>query len=308
MKKILLTLFCLSMLLKLIVAQSSYIPFPNPAYWRVDLVRNDPGPPACSSTYYFHYSTGNDTIINAKTYVKITRSPYIFSGSTNCFVGLIPGYVGALRDDTIAKKVFFIYQSENADSLLFDYNLNIGDTVKGILSPVYTYAFVVSIDSVLINAQYHKRWNLDYCSAGVPPYFYFIEGIGSNLGLIERFVCGAGVFSNLICVMDSTGSIFTGGSSPYGCQLITSTNSLRSEIETIKIIPNPVNAESRVILPDKNISGIRIINSIGAVVLNISEKQISDFKIKAENYTPGVYILIAYSKNETYSIKFIIQR
>lgn len=288
-----------------IFPQSSYISFPNPAYWRVDAFDSDIGPPACSGSYYFHYSTGNDTVISAKTYVKITRSPSIVSGSTPCYYAdVTPGYVGALRDDSIANKVFFIYQSQTTDSLLFDYNLNIGDTVKGILAPLFSYAFVSSIDSVLINSQYHKRWNLDYCS-GSP--FYFIEGIGSNLGLIDHFDCGAGIISYLICVMDSAGSIYSGNTSPYGCQLITSTDNLKSEKEAIRIFPNPVTRESSVALPNDDINYMKIINSLGSVILNVPEKQIIDFKINSTDFVSGVYFLIAYSKKNTYSIKFIIQ-
>ena len=115
--------------------------------------------------------------------------------------------INEIKNATPANKIFFIYQSQNTDSLLFDYNLNVGDTVKGILAPLFSYAFVTSIDSVIINSQYHKRWNLDYCSGYS---FYFIQGIGSNLGLIESFGCGAGIVSYLICVMDSLGSIYSG--------------------------------------------------------------------------------------------------
>lgn len=307
MKKILLSLFCLSMVYKVTVAQSSYIPFPNPCYWRVDASDYDPGPSPCSGSYYYHYSTGNDTIINSKTYVKIIGSPVTITfGSNPCyFYGTAPGYIGALRDDTIANKVFFIYYSQNTDSLLFDYNLNLGDTAKGIFS--YTPTYVSSIDSVLINSQYHRRWNLFSCGGGLD--IYFIKGIGSSLGLMEVPACSSGTGSALICVKDSTGTLYSSGiSSPYGCQLITSTNDLDREQEIIKIFPNPVSSVSEVILPNVSLSKLKILNSVGEVVFKAIGKNILDFKIHAEKYSPGIYFLIASSKELTYSTKFIIQK
>lgn len=294
------------MKLNVLNAQVPYIPFPNPAFWRVDASDSDVGPPVCSGYYYYHYATSNDTVINSRTYVKIIRSPFVVSGSNPCYYAdIAPGYVGALRDDSIANKVFFIYQSQNIDSLLFDYNLNVGDTIKGILAPYYPNAFITSIDSILINSQYHKRWNINFCFGA---QFYFIEGIGSSFGLIDHFDCGAGVGSQLICVKDSFGIIYSGSTSPLGCQLINSTNNLKTEIATIKIIPNPVYTESTVIFPTNFFGTIQIINSIGENVLNISEHQITDFKINAENFASGIYFLIANTQRDTYSIKFIIQR
>lgn len=283
--------------------QSTYIPFPNPAYWRVDASDNDVGPPACSGYYYYHYETGSDTIINSKTYVKIIGSPVITSGATPCYyAGIVPGYIGALRDDSIANKVFFIYESQTTDSLLFDYNLNVGDTVKGILDPIYTYAFVTSIDSVLINTQYHKRWNLDYCSGYS---FYFIQGIGSNLGLIESFGCGAGIVSYLICVMDSSGSIYSGSVSPYGCQLITSIDNFKSEKEALRIFPNPASSEINISIGVENINDyeINIINVLG----KIQKVKIENSKISVSNLASGVYFISAISKDgkQRLSQKFV---
>ena len=111
MKKIILTsLLVFYSSLGISFGQSGYMRFPNPAYWRVDANDMDVGPPACSGTYYYQYETSNDTVINSETYVKIIRSPFIEVGSTPCyFASITPGYAGAIRDDTLANKVFFIY-------------------------------------------------------------------------------------------------------------------------------------------------------------------------------------------------------
>lgn len=300
MKKIVLIFFILSASNGL-VAQSSYISFPNPAYWRVDASDNDVGPPACSGYYYYHYETGSDTVINSDIYVKIIRSPFAVSGSNPCYYAdVAPGYVGALRDDSVANKVFFIYQSQTTDSLLFDYNINVGDTVKGILAPLFTYAFVTSIDSVLIDSQYHKRWNLDYCSGYS---FYFIEGIGSNLGLIEGFGCGAGIVSYLICVMDSSGSIYSGSSSSLGCQLINSINDIYSEKDIIKISPNPSSSEINISLEGEDLNDYEI--SITNILGEIQKTKIENSKISVEAFSSGLYFITAIKENKRFACKFI---
>ncbi len=286
----------------------TYIPFPNPCYWRVDAWDYDPGPDACEGSYQYHCFTSSDTIINSKMYVKIMASPVIVSGSNPCFYAFFPyGYVGALRDDSIANKVFFIFPNQNTDSLLFDYNLNIGDTIKGILRTEYpTTAFVGSIDTVIISNQYHKRWNI---SQNFACPFYIIEGIGSQLGLIESSGCGAGVGSNLVCVKDSSTTIFIADSSSTNCQLINSIKTLKSEIERIKIIPNP--AQSQITLEfdltEIPIASIEIKNSLGQTVKTINNMAFSknEIKIDINEFPKGLYFVQLRGENKIWSTKFV---
>ncbi|HEY0031442.1 MAG TPA: hypothetical protein VGC65_11830 [Bacteroidia bacterium] len=47
----------------------SYLSLPNSSHWQMVGTDNDPG--ICNGYYRYHSSTEGDTIINAKTYLKI---------------------------------------------------------------------------------------------------------------------------------------------------------------------------------------------------------------------------------------------
>lgn len=229
----------------------NFIHFPDSAYWRVDWAYNDPF--VCNVTYYYSYYWGGDTIIDSNNYKKLMSSGWTFTGDIICENPPNPiiGYVGAIREDTVANKVFFRPTwGFPVDTLLYDYNLNVGDTIKGYL-PSFNNITVDSIDSVLIGNTYHRRWILDNQEEGA-----IIEGIGSTYGLIEHIGVQflGGYLSGLICIKDSSGvlatcnslapsqtSMFWTFTSNMPCQLIIGTkiNEYTIAQEILHLFPNP---------------------------------------------------------------------
>jgi hypothetical protein len=121
-----------------------------------------------------------DTTINSVTYHKLT-TPYIQAVMLGTCTANYAGYKGAFRNDVANKKVFYVPPSNSIEQLLYDFTMQVGDTVKGFLE---TFTFpsdiVNSIDSVLVGSNYRKRWNIDPCY-----YVSIIEGIGSTYGLVQ---------------------------------------------------------------------------------------------------------------------------
>lgn len=195
----------------------------------------------CSSVFWYTntYSItfSGDTIISNQAYHKLIKPFFThFSNDTNCTGGEMLGYLGAFRQDIIDKKVFFVPPYGSLEVLLYDFNMQVGDTVKGYIEQIAAQKdTVVSIDSILIGSDYRKRWNInqDY---GIS----FIEGLGSTFGLIEQ--SPAGLIGNfwsfsLICFQQNGQSLYPNSSS--NCQLITSSNSVDNLSNQINIFPNP---------------------------------------------------------------------
>lgn len=86
--------------------------------------------------------------------------------------GIIIEKSGYIREDTIQKKVYFLINEE--EFLIYDFSLQVGDVFT-------TYGWEVeNIDSILLDdGQYRKRWV--YWQDN-----FWIEGIGSSLGLIHQ--------------------------------------------------------------------------------------------------------------------------
>ena len=191
----------------------------------------------CSERSFYHYRFDGDTTINNTSYKQLIK-PFLYHVSWGdqapCWIypfGYTTGYMGALREDSVANKVFFLSAGTSNERVLFDYNLIVGDTIQRSCTIV-----VESIDSVLIENSYRKRWNFQTCHEGSG---YVIEGIGSDNGLIEP-LDGMWTVGALICVKSDTVVVFnTNRPSDIGCQLVTSVENHSFNTHKCNIFPNP---------------------------------------------------------------------
>lgn len=134
---------------------------------------------------YQNYSIiiSNDTVIGAETYHKLVI-PVLQTIQSSCAPGTtyLNVYKGAIRQDTAARKVFIVPPTGNTEELLYDFTMQVGDTVRGYIESQQQNNpdRVLSIDSVLVGNSYRKKWNIDNQYS-----ISFIEGIGSTYGLVE---------------------------------------------------------------------------------------------------------------------------
>jgi hypothetical protein len=167
------------------VLLANYIPFPDSnAVWnfRQQLHCLQGG-----GNYWtnYTYTYNGDTLINGNYYHQLVV-PYYYAYITGgtCLGGPAvsqPGqYIGAIRQDTLQRKVYFVEKLAQTETLLYDFNLQVGDTVKGYLASTNIPDQVIAIDSIQINSLWHRRWliNMMY-------NIYIIEGIGSTYGLVR---------------------------------------------------------------------------------------------------------------------------
>jgi hypothetical protein len=179
------------------VAQD-YVPFPDSnAIWtsyRIDVTCGDP----LYICYFDQFTLTGDTIIGTYSYNKIVRGGSI---SNN--------YFGGIRNDIPEKKVYFLKAYTDIDTLLYDFNINIGDTVPVSYtnSNVYPAPWtVISIDSIFANGQYRKRFNISNTGWETS----LIEGIGSVGGLFEEYFYPEGS-STLLCFFQNDSNVYPEG-------------------------------------------------------------------------------------------------
>jgi len=293
MKKLILIL---TVFISLTAAQGQtnvYHSFPDSAIWRVDYRSYQPSPYAYFVMYYFQYSITGDTLINSNVYKKIFKSYDVVNVTTwdlptDPPTSTAAHYVGALRDDSLLNKTFFVFPNESTDSLLYDYNLSVGDSMKGFISE--TPITVSSMDSILINGQYRNRWFFHQWNDST----YIIEGIGSLQGLIEPIGWNYSVdFTDryLICVKDNSNTIFTSGyNSAWDCNLIyVGLNEINSD-NNFNCYPNPFTTEST-IQTDKGFKNatLTVYNSFGQQVKQFDNISGQTITLHRDNLTSGMY-------------------
>ena len=236
---------------------------------------------------YNLYISG-DTTMGLYTYRKLYRDGYMWSNCPPPGYYYYDQYYGAFRQDIINKKIYLNFNG--TDTLAYDFNLNVGDT----LPPTYLnwYAsnnYVETIDSIIVGGEYRKRFWIsnEYSS---PNYLALIEGIGSDHGAFAIFVENWMEAScDLWCVYKEDEVIWQYFSSGYGCNLISSINNKISENE-IEVFPNPTNDYLNIeLLNQAKISFVEIFNMQGKLTRSqrISNDQI---KIDVRDLELGVYI------------------
>jgi hypothetical protein len=293
---------------------SVYHPFPDSVIWRVDYNYHFVFQFPCWKNYYFQYYSKGDTLINSSIYRKIFINEA--QDTNTCWSPSylpVPGYAGALRDDSLANKTFFVFPNSTTDSLLYDYNLMVGDTIKGIISQYfnpYDTGVVLTIDSVLISGQYRKRWNFSQDQEHGNSTF-IIEGIGTSSGLLEPLYPYnlEWAVRYLICVKDSSRTYFTSNHySKVGCNLIYTGTPELNLLNNFSILPNPFSNEAK-LKTDQELKNatVTIINTLGQQIKQIKNITGKEIKIHRENLSGGIYFLQLTQENKILlSCKLII--
>lgn len=186
MKKSILIVFIISLSLNGNSQFHIYHPLPSEnAVWRESF-----GGSYTSSCSDYQLIIIGDTLFDGFTYHKIQKSGVEYyvdqSGWCTWIIAYhFDYYLGAFRNDSVNKMVYFLENS--IDTLLYNFNLNVGDTLPITYTNSYSDNYVETIDSILIGNNFHKRYGI--ASFYDPGYVYvhLIEGIGSTFGFLALF-------------------------------------------------------------------------------------------------------------------------
>jgi len=247
----------------------NYYPFPvENVNWNVYLEYSLHENP--TDTVLLRYTLHGDTTINLVNYKKLCLE----SGDT-----LNPEIetIGGLREQD--KKIYFIGQDflghpHEEELLLYDFNAQIGDTVKhdnyGTI-----YSIIENIDSIEIDGEYRKRYKV-YASNNYyfPDQEYWIEGIGSImnglLGNITSIPLCCYHYWEHICFKENEQVKYLNPSFSecFPDYLLNSMNEC-FEISKINIYPNPFSNELHIdnIKPHEKIY-VRIIDNLGRMIVH----------------------------------------
>ena len=300
-------------LLSITSKAQSYIPFPKQNTTWHSLVKwlhpqsNKGG--ECINTWT---RIVGDTVINGNSY-SILEDSVVRYGCLNGFL-CIPTFLGSsvrtlgyLRNDSINKKVFVRSVDSSFDALVYDFNMQFGDTITTAskaraLYGLYPTTYVVdSISFIFIAGKNRKvfyvydpqkRWNR----------FEIIEGIGSSGGFLSSQYVDNLNRTELVCY----DSPLIGAYSPSNsCPLSTSIESSAIDAEELQIYPNPTNGivyiESTADLKEVN-----VYNSAGEKILN-HRPQSSKFNFEILGARGLYFIQLQLNNGDIKSQKIVFQ-
>jgi hypothetical protein len=243
-----------------------------------------------------HFRMNGDTILNSLAYKKIYVS---YSGSGLCFAAY-PFQMCFMRES--AKKIYFVSDTSNLEFLMFDFNVNAGDTLFNMF-PSQPFGgcdsdtvVVWGIDSVLCSDGYHRRY---YAENEM-----ITEEIGNILGgLFMPVYCGSVSGGYLLeCYSDSTETnIFPGGligpCAPLAVQSF-------EEKENLSVYPNPFRNEIHISHSD-NVN-ITITNMLGQEIESILYSAGIEY-LNTTKWCEGIYFIRTNSISGSESKRVIKQ-
>lgn len=234
-RKLILLLTCV-LVLKLSGQTNAY--FLNNPVW--EIIEADGSNFPCVKYTTYNYFTNGDTIIGAFTYKKIFTKGQGYYSWQSPTPGFCPNPPFTFNSGipvfflrSVGKKIY-IKPFSNPDTLLYDFNLKVGDT----LPPTYNNWIsnvikVTAIDSIFTLNGYMKRFHLVGC-----PNQYLIEGIGHSGGLSEVIGLSVNGSWNLNCYSQNNTKYFP-SLATGGCMLPLGLNEFDNQHIVLKAFPNP---------------------------------------------------------------------
>ncbi len=272
-------------------AQVNQFPFPmENAQWFTAMN-------SCNELSDFLFYTCQDTIVDGHTYTLLVKR----YGDT-----FIPKPHGWLRRE--GEKVYYRVDMDSTENLLYNFALLAGDTarlvrrVQKIAGPSILkdlYFKVKTLDSVLVNGDWRKRWTF-VCTDPLFCDDIWIEGIGSNFGPVDRIYCveNGNNIVHLNCLWlnlaleyrDPQADICAFLPMPDCPVLVEMTEPLASGIS---IFPNPFSefltvSFSREVSPSTN---IHLFDILGNTIEIRSQKTDNTFHLECSNIPQGIYFL-----------------
>lgn len=266
----------------------------------------------------FFYNGVGDTYLEGDTVFNDTIYHKIYNLRRDVFCSDIiisePEYSIALRNDTITNKVYIRWNANTNEGLLYDYTLQVGDTLPlGIAGWVWDNGvYVTKIDTIqTFDGINRKVWYLDFKYEPFVGWPQIIEGIGSTSGLfggIEPYWEG---WNELLCYSENGQEVWR--SIRDTCYVITdSCASLGlngKEYIEFNIYPNPFQNYFQISnIPLKTKTKISLVSLNGQIVLSQEfEANISDLKLETEYLQNGFYILAIETNDNKIIRKKIIK-
>ncbi len=224
------------------------------------------------------------------------------------------------RQDTAQKKVFLYNFSSHSDSLLYDFNLQVGDTLTqsriswGSTNLTQFPYIVTSIDSVLIGGQFRKRFNYQQLDSSAFCAFEIssmIEGIGCISGLMNGPGCFE-TFANLqefiqdnIVLVGSSATVF------YYCPDYTFIDEAKNSSEKnafLTLSPNPTSSTFTITTTAQlQNAQVEIYNVVGVAVQSEFINKKSEMSVEVSALPPGIYFVKVKGDKWSAVQKLVIQ-
>ncbi len=244
------------------------------------------------------FRIGSDTVFNNVVYKKIER--------INDSLQVSWMDIGRYIREEDEQKVY-VFRENFGETMLYDFSLEVGDTFQTSCCNL----IVTEIDSIqLLNGEMRKKLKLvSDPPAAIQVPSYWIEGIGSNFGLLDYdcFTCLAGLIdanSYLSCFQQNNELVYVSENANQ-CWVVSLTDEMLNKT-AIDLFPNPF--QDKITITSSvghTINQIQIFSTMGQLIRTI---QIADnnAELDMSELGSGAYYILGQMENgDVFSEKLI---
>jgi hypothetical protein len=238
------------------------------------------------STTYYKFS--GDSIINGNLYHKLYMSSD--SNQTNWTLSYYPLWWE--RNDSV-----FQYPSYSGDSLVYDFNLEEGDSFT--IDEYHNKMKVDSIRYLEFGSRIRKHW---FFNTGI----IWIEGIGerSNLNCSSGCMCSC-VFI-LLCFHENDSLVYQ-NPNYTNCYLYTDVPSIAKSNEFINLFPNPATNQITLNLPENKANAAYTLYDMQGRLQLTGKTGNTQTEINVATLPRGLYVLKIITEKEIITKKVVLQ-
>lgn len=243
---------------------------------------------------YYHHING-DSLINNQTYKKLNVRQSI--NGPDFFTSLI-------RENTDEQRVYVYYGL--TESLLYDFSLQVGDTVTVSALGYPTLITITSVESVMVNGMPRKKLNFEdgWNSA------YWIEGMGSNYGPMDAAIGSVADYSpTLTCYYQGNDLAWSNPLNVEACSAELAIGELA--VVQMEVMPNPfyneVSIQTTGVATDRNFE-IRLCDAEGRLIHSEKRIFLDRTKLNLVDLAPGLYVLTLSLNGEVQASKSLIKK
>jgi hypothetical protein len=254
-----------------------------------------------------------DTVFNSFLYHKLSFKFEFVQLPDGNLMYTDYGVIGYIRQDTVQEKVYYFQKSDDQEYLLYDFNLEIGDTCP----PIYAHNYqppliLINKDSVLETNGFRGRLILLPPGGGVFDTVKIVEGIGSESGLFTASGMCFEYCEWLACFQEDGETIYSSdmyNSYPFGfCHIVGVSNTLKNP-ENVLIRPSPAVHGEDVSIAGNSATEMNVIvfDLFGRKCWESTSNSISQ-EVKTYDFAKGMYIVkVTLDAKFFYTARIVIQ-
>jgi|GEM_PF-1550637 hypothetical protein len=260
-------------------------------------------------------SFGTDTVINSRAYHRLYGqqvcnwlNTYLTPPPPGTIISGTDYYPVSLRvlfrQDTAQRKVYMYDMFSHRDTLLYDYNLVVGQPYPPTFAAQSSLNLTVTSQyTIALGGNPHRVWVLNN---GTVDVVNLIEGVGTSQGFGTQFLIPGFESENFLHCFTRNGNVLLSnwGAGQYRsvtfpsvgiCDVTLNTKNLKKDNDRLVLFPNP--AEKAISIQSSNpVVAYRVFDLTGRELLAEKVNAANSFEIDLTTLQSGVYLITVQDK------------